>query len=431
MLSKAYLSSFCLLLTSQLSQALPFDLEARTTLPAGDCYAKRTGIHFSTYSACQIPSTDPMEHCPQSGVLVDPSMTHISSDYPTFPTIQQAIDSIPNNSRKYTILVMAGTYHEQLNVTRAAPLSIIGQTYDPLDRSKNLVTVIGGTANYPGRYTDNAFSSTLTVAPNLNASLTGSGPTGFTVPDDTPFGNTDFRVYNIDFRNTEFDFSNGPALAISVSRANAGLYYCGFYSYQDTVYIGKLGNAYFYRSEIAGQTDFLYGFGTAYISYSKLLMRTCGGGVTAWKGTNTTFENTYGVYISSSDVVAANSTIAAAMKGKCALGRSWNYLHRSIFMDCYMDASIRPVGYIPWGSTTDFSHTATNETFMAEYDSYGPGWTATGRATPQLQNGVPIVITRVLSDNDVKKYRKPEDVFMTPAGKKGDISWIDTQFYAY
>jgi hypothetical protein len=25
------------------------------------------------------------------------------------------------------------------------------------------------------------------------------------------------------------------------------------------VYVGKLGNAYFYRNEIAGQTDFFYG----------------------------------------------------------------------------------------------------------------------------------------------------------------------------
>ncbi|KAF3124349.1 hypothetical protein TWF225_004029 [Orbilia oligospora] len=423
MLSKAYLSSLCLLLAVPFSRTLPVELETRTTLPAG-CYGKRTGIHFTTYSACQIPSNDPMAHCPQSAVLVDPSMTHISNDYPTYPTIQQAIDSIPNNNRRYTILVMAGTYHEQLNVTRAAPLSIIGQTYDPLDHSKNLVTVIGGTANYNSRYTDNAFTSTLTVAPNLNASLTGSGPTGFAVPEGTPFGNIDFRVYNINFRNTEFDISNGPALAISVSRANAGLYYCGFYSYQDTVYIGKLGNAYFFQNEIAGQTDFLYGFGTAYISNSKLLMRSCGGGVTAWKGTNTTFENKYGVYIASSDLVAANSTIAATMKGKCALGRPWNNLHRSIFMDTYMDASIRPVGYITWSSIP------IPPALLGEYGTYGPGWDPVGRNTTQNQAGVPTVMTTQLTDAQVKKFRKPEDVFITEQGKK-NIDWIDEQFYAW
>jgi hypothetical protein len=59
------------------------------------------------------------------------------------------------------------------------------------------------------------------------------------------------------------------------------------------VYVGKLGNAYFYKNEIAGQTDFLYGFGTAWIQSSLLTLRNCGGGITAWKGTNTTFVNKY------------------------------------------------------------------------------------------------------------------------------------------
>ncbi|KAF3930904.1 Pectinesterase [Dactylella cylindrospora] len=406
MLSKTYLGSLCLLLGSSISSALP----------TNGILSERGGIHFTRYSACQIPNAeDPMKHCPQSGVLVDPSMTHISDDYPTFPTIQQAIDFIPHNSRKYTILVMAGTYVEQLNVTRSAPLNILGQTYDPLDRTKNLVKVYWASANNNSRFTDNAFTSVLTVAPNLNASLTGSGPTGFPVPVDTPFGNTDFRAYNIDFVNNAYDYSNGPALAISVSRANAGLYYCGFYSYQDTIYVGKLGNAYFYKNEIAGQTDFLYGFGTAYITHSQLSMRSCGGGVTAWKGTNTTFVNKYGVYISSSDVVAANSTIAPIMKGKCALGRPWNSLHRSIFMDCYLDASIRPSGYIPWSSPI------INETLLGEFGSYGPGWNETGRVGS---------VTRVLDGQEVKPYRTPKDVFMTPDGKKGYIEWIDEQFYA-
>ena len=82
---------------------------------------------------------------------------------------------------------------------------------------------------------DNVFSSVLTVAPTLESSYTGSGTTGYPVPEDTPFGNIDFRAYNIDFTNTWRDYSDGPAHAISFSRANGGFYHCGFYSYQDTV----------------------------------------------------------------------------------------------------------------------------------------------------------------------------------------------------
>ena len=132
--------------------------------------------------------------------------------------------------------------------------------------------------------------------------------------------------------------ANGPSLALSISYANGGFYHTGFYSYQDTVcpfncsslspflqtntskiYVGKLSNSYMSQSDVAGQTDFFYGFGTCWVTNSAVTLRGCGGGITAWKGTNTTFENKYGVYIHDSDVKKANSSLS--ITGKCALGR--------------------------------------------------------------------------------------------------------------
>jgi hypothetical protein len=55
------------------------------------------------------------------------------------------------------------------------------------------------------------------------------------VPANTPFGSIDFRAYNIDFINDYKNYAAGPALAVSISYANAGFYFCGLYSYQDTV----------------------------------------------------------------------------------------------------------------------------------------------------------------------------------------------------
>jgi pectinesterase len=160
------------------------------------------------------------------------SQTDCAAD---FTTIQGAISSLPDNNTNYTILVMPGMYIEQLNVTRSAPLTILGQTPTPNEQGDNTVTVYWASANSNGRFTDNAFTSVLTVAPNLAASLTGSGNTGYPVPAHTPFGCIDFRVYNIDFRNVATEISAGPSLAVSISRANAGFYFSGFYSYQDTV----------------------------------------------------------------------------------------------------------------------------------------------------------------------------------------------------
>jgi hypothetical protein len=90
-----------------------------------------------------------------------------------------------------------------------------------------------------------------------------------------------------------------------------------------------------YRSEVAGQTDFLYGFGTAWIQSSRLALRGCGGGIAAWKviglhnaqprltikGTDTRFKNKYGVYVVDSEVRKANSSLS--IRGKCSLGRPW------------------------------------------------------------------------------------------------------------
>jgi len=112
--------------------------------------------------------------------------------------------------------------------------------------------------------------------------------------------------------------------------ANAGFYFCGVRSWQDTVYVGKKGNAYFYKGEIAGMTDFLYGFGTAWIQSAKVALRGCGGGITAWKGTNTSTPNRYGVYIHESEVGKAKSELN--LKGKCSLGRPWVSHHPSLVL---------------------------------------------------------------------------------------------------
>lgn len=71
---------------------------------------------------------------------------------------------------------------------------------------------------------------------------------------------------------------DGPSLALSMGYANAGFYQTGFYSWQDTVYVGKFGNAFFKGGEVAGQTDFFYGFGTAWITNTSIKLRSCGGG---------------------------------------------------------------------------------------------------------------------------------------------------------
>lgn len=200
--------------------------------------------------ACQAPTRNPLAGCPHGTLLVGPDQG--------FTSIQSAIDSLGNTTTAGTILVLPGNYTEQLNITRQAPLTLLGQTSCPNDAEQNIVNVIWHNATgtpSTGSY-DNAYTSTLTVAPTFNASATGAGPAGDPVAPGTPLGNYDFRTYNLNFINDYLPYSAGPSLAVSVSYANTSFYYTQFLSYQDTVYIGKIGNAYMESCIIGGQTDF-------------------------------------------------------------------------------------------------------------------------------------------------------------------------------
>lgn len=391
--------------------------------------------HLSTAAREKCQTT---LQCPPGTIVVSNTNTH--SDISNFTTLQAAINALPNDNSSQTILLLSGSYNEQVNITRSGPITLLGQQPDRAaltDPARNTVnlTFAGANSDSSGNI-DNVWFSVMVVAPTLDASLTGSGTTGYPVPADTPFGNTNFRVYNIDFRNTYAPYSAGPAHAISFSRSNGGFYYCGFYSYQDTVhpplppsplplpshpqiltkkiqiYIGKLGSAYMYKSILAGQTDFLYGFGTLFIQSSQIILRSCGGGITAWKGTNTTVRNNYGVYIHDSTINAANSSIAEQIQGSCALGRPWNSLHRSIFANTYEDGSIEPSGYINWEDRW-----SKNETLMAEYRAYGPGFNLTGREESE--------VSVLLSSSEEERYRDPKRVFLFEDGREGNVAWID------
>jgi pectin methylesterase-like acyl-CoA thioesterase len=179
------------------------------------------------------------------------------------------------------------------------------------------------------------------------------------------------------------------------------------------IYIGKLGSSYIYGGECAGQTDFFYGFGTLWVQSSFVALRGCGGGITAWKGTNTTFPNKYGVYIHNSYIAKDNSTLN--ITHQCALGRPWNAQMRSIFAQNYLDDSIQPGGFIEWSSSDPRINFNTT---MAEWRDYGPGFNSTGRLKANT--------TRLLTDKEYAPYSTPENVFQSPfSGEFGNTAWID------
>ncbi|GLB45534.1 putative pectinesterase [Lyophyllum shimeji] len=343
------------------------------------------------YIACQSQKPaglSPLLGCPKGTIYVS---QNVSDPFAKFHSVQEAVLSLPPTGHA-TILIGAGEYHETVNVTRTGPLTLLGQvpasSLKSVARPKfSLSTPPSPTSNlvqiYDTKYVkvqglmDDAESAVLVVAPSFNASLIGAGPTG--APLQPLSGSSDFRAYNIDFANRAANYSISQALVTDISYANASFYGCSFASYQDTWYTGRNASTYVVDSAIFGQTDYLFGFGTAWFQNVILANRACGGGIVAWKGTNLTDApgNRYGAYISDSKIIRSPDANATTLtNGLCYLGRPWNDLATTVYLKTYMDESIRPAGWTPFSSSRP---TIFNTTFYAEYNSTGPGGNMTAR----------------------------------------------------
>lgn len=58
---------------------------------------------------------------PPSGAFVVRSGTTTSGEY---STVQAAVDALPNDSTTHSIFIYAGTYKEQVYITRAGPTTV-------------------------------------------------------------------------------------------------------------------------------------------------------------------------------------------------------------------------------------------------------------------------------------------------------------------
>ncbi|KDQ62039.1 carbohydrate esterase family 8 protein [Jaapia argillacea MUCL 33604] len=336
------------------------------------------------YIACQLQKPaglSPLIGCPAGTI-------YVSATDPTaqFSSVQAAVESLPPYGAA-TLLIGEGDYHETVNVSRTDPVTMLGQltwstAFDPTGNatSRNLAHIWDNKYVITGM--DDAQSAVLVVSPNFNGSLIGAGTTG--APYQPYFGNVDFKAYNIDFENRAANYSISQALVTDISYANASFYGCTFASYQDTWYTGKNASTYVVDSIIYGMTDYLFGFGTAWFQNVILANRACGGGITAWKGTNQTDApgNRYGVYIADSKIIRSPDANATTVTdSQCYLGRPWNDLCTAVYLRTYMDSSVNATGFIPFSTARPV---IMNTTYYAEYMSYGPGGNTTARASDHI-----------------------------------------------
>ncbi|MFP3126665.1 pectinesterase family protein [Ectobacillus funiculus] len=276
-----------------------------------------------------------------------------------FLTIQEAIDSIPeDNTSRLVIYIKDGIYKEKLEI------------------NKPLVSLIG-THRDKVKITFNDYAKKLLGSGEKMGTF---GSYSCIVTGDS------FFAKNITFENNAGKGSVvGQAVAMYVDADQVEFHNCSFLASQDTVFTAplppkpiegsffggprdglekRLCRSYFKNCYLEGDVDFIFGSATTVFENCEIhsldLNRDdVNGYITA---ASTPLGQEYGY-------VFINCTLFSKAAARTVyLGRPWRDYAKTVFINTWMGEHIKEEGWHNW----DKSH-VENTTFYAEYNSSGPG----------------------------------------------------------
>ncbi|XP_043697826.1 probable pectinesterase/pectinesterase inhibitor 51 [Telopea speciosissima] len=270
-----------------------------------------------------------------------------------YKTVQAAVDAAPDNqlARKFVICIKTGVYDEIVRV--------------PLEK-KNLVFIGDGMGKTVITGSWNAGQSGITTYNTATVGVLGDG----------------FMARDLTIQNTA-----GPdahqAVALRLDSDLSIIENCELLGNQDTLYAHSL-RQYYKGCRIEGNVDFIFGNSAAVFEDSLILVRprqvnpekgetnavTAHGRTDPAQSTGFVFQNCVingtdeymGLYYSKPKV------------HKNFLGRPWKEYSRTVFIHCYLEALISPLGWLPWSG--DF---ALSTLYYGEFENSGAGTNVTGR----------------------------------------------------
>lgn len=254
-----------------------------------------------------------------------------------FCTVQGAIDSVPgNNTTPTTINIHDGVYTEIDRVNTKNDITFIGQ-----DRHQTVIIY----AN------NNNINGSTTTRPMFGVNEANNiAIENLTLTNSTPLGG-----------------SQAEALLVNLAKQFMVLY-CDLDSYQDTLLVNQSGDqAYVQDSYIQGNTDYIWGSGTLYVTNTILMDLTSGSHLTQAR----TAQNTNGfAFVNCRILGITNGTV------NCDLGRDGGSSGNTpefpygqvAYINCAMDTNvIIPAGWILGSGSSQGPDTA-NLRFW-EYES--------------------------------------------------------------
>ncbi|MBN2546048.1 MAG: pectin methylesterase [Spirochaetes bacterium] len=296
-----------------------------------------------------------------------------------FDSIQKAIDSISDKkNNNIEIFIKNGTYYEKIFIDKPF-IKLIGE-----DKDKTIIT-----------YNDNAFKT----FPDGSKYLTFNSYSFF-------IGRNNFIAENLTFENSSGNMVEvGQAIAVYSDGDKISFKNCNFLGNQDTLFVGPLppypiipGSfsgprenhtrintfQYFENCFIKGDIDFIFGSATAVFNRCEIFSINKGkmydGFITA---ASTPKNKEFGF------VFLDCRLISDSDHPSVYLGRPWRQYAKTVYINCFMGAHIKPEGWDNWQRPEN-----EKSVFFGEYNSSGPGGKMANR----------VKWAKILTDKEAKKY---------------------------
>nr|QIR83192.1 pectin methylesterase 34 [Cunninghamia lanceolata] len=271
-------------------------------------------------------------------------------------SIQQAVDSAPDDSEKrFVIYIKGGVYEENVRIPpKKVNVMFVGDGID--------TTVITGSMSVPSLPAPVTTYGSATVAVNADG----------------------FMARDITFQNSAGPDSH-QAVALRVDGDLSAFHNCAILGHQDTLYTHSLRQ--FYKNcRIEGTIDFIFGNSAAIFENCLILVRprqlqakkgwsnpvTAQGRTDPAMSTGLVFQN---CIINGTEEYMRDLHENPKIY-KAYLGRPWKMYSRTIFMNSFLGELISPEGWMPWNGNF-----ALDTLYYGEYQNYGPGAKLSGRVS--------------------------------------------------
>lgn len=291
-----------------------------------------------------------------------------ASGTPTFHSLGAALTALPPNGvGRASILIKNGRYHEKLTIDRPY-VTLVGQSRDSAvityDAAADTPNPGGGTYGTRGSFT------LRVVAPDFRAeNLTIEN--AFDYPAN---------VAKPDSDRTKLKNMQAVALMLDLGSDRATFVNVKITGYQDTLFPNS-GRSYFYKCEIWGHVDFIFGAGQAVFDHCVLVSRdrgskTTNGYITA---ASTDVGQPYGFLFVNCRLEKDRPALSP---NSVTLGRPWHpfasprAVGSVVYKNCWMDDHIAERG---WDRMSSVDSTGTRIWYepssarLFEYGSTGPG----------------------------------------------------------